>query len=188
MGKNYYITTPIYYVNGPPHVGSALTTIAADALARYRRLRGQVVWSLTGTDENASKVQQAAAKAGIETALFVDRLAHSFEECWRRLNIAPDDFIRTTEPRHIHAVQVFFERLRERGYIYLATYEGWYSVADETFFRDSEVKNGVAVESGKPVVRVKEENYYFKLSAFSDPLLAHIDANPRLHPARFSAQ
>jgi len=176
--KKYYVTTPIYYVNGLPHVGSALTTVACDALARYQRLHGRDAWFLTGTDENATKVQEAAAKAGVPPLEFVNGLADAFKVCWNQLHIAYDDFVRTTEPRHIAAVQEFFNRLRERDYVYLDTYEGWYSVSDETFFRDSEVKDGVAIESGKPVVRVTEENYFFRLSAFGDRLLAHIEAHP----------
>jgi len=176
--KTYFITSPIYYVNGLPHVGSALTTISCDVLARYQHLHGRKTWFVTGTDENATKVQEAAEKAGVPTQDFVDGLADAFEVCWKQLHIHYDDFIRTTEPRHVRAVQEFFARLRDRGYIYLDTYEGWYSVSDETFYRDSEVKDGFAIETGKPVVRTQEQNWFFKLSAFGDRLLAHIDANP----------
>jgi methionyl-tRNA synthetase len=181
--KPYYITTPIYYVNGLPHVGSALTTIACDALARYHRLRGQETFLLTGTDENATKVQEAAEKAGVPPQEFVDGLANAFRECWQKLHVNYNDFIRTTEPRHVRAVQAFFARLLERGYVYKDIYEGWYSVSDETFLRDSDViiadeERGIARETGKPVQRIKEENYFFKLSAFGDRLLAHIEANP----------
>lgn len=176
--KPLYITTPIYYVNGLPHVGSALTTVACDVLTRYHKFKGEAVYFLTGTDENATKVQDAAEKAGVSTQQFVDELAVAFRECWDALHIGYDDFIRTTEPRHTHAVQVFFERLIERGHVYLDTYEGWYSVSDETFFRDTDVENGIAKETGKPVVRVTEENYFFRLSAFGDRLLAHIEQNP----------
>ncbi|HLJ54307.1 MAG TPA: methionine--tRNA ligase [Chthonomonadaceae bacterium] len=176
--RRYYVTTPIYYVNGLPHVGSALTTIACDVLARYHRQRGYDTWLLTGVDENATKVQEAAAKANVPTQEFVDGLADAFQESWRSLHIACDDFLRTTEPRHVRAVQEFFQRLRASDCIYLDTYEGWYSVSDETFFRDTEVADGVAIESGKPVVRVQEDNYFFRLSAFGDKLLAHIEAHP----------
>ncbi len=176
--KRYYVTTPIYYVNGLPHVGSALTTVSCDVLARYQRLHGRDTWFLTGTDENATKVQEAAEKAGVPPLQFVEGLAEAFRVCWNQLHVAYDDFVRTTEPRHVQAVQEFFARLRERGYVYLDTYEGWYSVSDETFFRDSEVRDGIAIESGKPVVRVQEENYFFRLSAFGDRLLAHIEEHP----------
>ena len=127
MPKSIFINTPIYYVNGLPHVGSALTTISCDVLARYHRLRGEEAFLLTGTDENATKVQAAAEKAGVPPMEFVDKLADEFRACWDGLNIAYDDFIRTTEPRHIRAVQVFFDKLIEKGHVYLDTYEGWYS-------------------------------------------------------------
>lgn len=176
--KTYYVTTPIYYVNGLPHVGSGLTTITADVLARYHKMRGYQTFFLTGTDENATKVQEAAAKAGVPTLDFVEKLANAFQECWQQLHIGYDDFIRTTEPRHTRVVQHFFAQLFARGYVYKDIYEGWYSVSDETFFRDSDVENGVAKETGKPVERVQEEDYFFRLSAFGDKLLAHIEANP----------
>ncbi len=176
--KTYYITTPIYYVNGLPHVGSAFTTVSCDVLARYQRLRGRKAWLLTGTDENATKVQEAANKANVPTQQFVDGLAVAYAECWKRLHIDFDDFIRTTEPRHVRAVQEFFSRLRDRGFIYLDAYEGWYSVSDETFYRDSEVADGIAIETGKPVVRTQEQNWFFRLSAFGDRLLSHIQENP----------
>lgn len=181
--KPYYITTPIYYVNGLPHVGSALTTVACDVLARYQRLRGRQTWLLTGTDENATKVQEAAIAAGIPPQQFVDDLANEFRECWQQLHVAYDVFMRTTDPQHVQAVQTFFTRLLERGYVYKDVYEGWYSVSDETFFRDSDViiqedERGIAKETGKPVQRMKEENYFFKLSAFGERLLAHIESDP----------
>lgn len=176
--KPYYITTPIYYVNGLPHVGSALTTVSCDALARYHKLRGEQTFLLTGTDEHATKVQEAAEKEGVPTQQFVDRLADAFAECWKRLHVGYDVFMRTTDEPHIRAVQEFFRRLQERGCIYLDTYEGWYSVSDETFFRDTDVKDGFAIETGKPVVRVQEPNYFFRLSAFGDRILEHIEQNP----------
>lgn len=176
--KPYYITTPIYYVNGSPHVGAALTTTSCDVIARYQRLLDRKTWFLTGTDENAPKVQEAAEKAGVQIDEFVRGLAEEFKDSWRNLHISNDDFVRTTEDRHVKAVQLFFQKLQERGWVYKDTYEGWYSISDETFFLDSEVEEGIAKESGKPVVRVQEDNYFFKLSAFGDRLLAHIEANP----------
>lgn len=178
--KRYFITTPIYYVNGQPHVGTALTTVACDVLARYHRLRGEEVLLLTGTDENATKVQEAADRAGVPPLAFADRLADAFRAAWDDLHIQPDDFIRTTEQRHEHAVQEFFIRLLAKGHVYQDTYEGWYSVSDETFFRESEVRDGIAIETGKPVVRVQEQNYFFRLSAFGERLKAHIEAHPDL--------
>ena len=176
--KTYYITTPIYYVNGVPHVGSATTTLLCDALARFHRLRGERVFFLTGTDEHAQKVADAAAKQGMETQAFADQVSQNFRDCWQYLHISNDDFIRTSEPRHKKVVAEVFQRLQAQGDIYAGKYEGWYSVADETFFRDSEVENGRAKDSGAIVERVTEDVYYFRLSAYGDRLLAHIQSHP----------
>ncbi len=176
--KTFYITTPIYYVNGVPHVGSATTTLLCDALARFHRLRGERTFFLTGTDEHAQKVADAAAKAGVPTQEFADRVSQRFRDCWQYLHISNDDFIRTSDPRHKEVVAEVFRRLQATGDIYAGKYEGWYSVADETFFRDSEVRDGRAIESGAAVEWVSEDNYYFKLSAYGDRLLAHIENHP----------
>ena len=176
--ETFYITTPIYYVNGVPHVGSATTTLLCDALARFHRLRGDETFFLTGTDENAPKVAAAAAKDGVDTQGFADRVSQRFRDCWEYLHISEDDFIRTTEPRHAAVVTEVFQRLQAQGDIYPGKYEGWYSVSDETFFLDSEVENGRAKESGAAVERVTEDNYYFRLSAYSDRLLEHIESRP----------
>jgi methionyl-tRNA synthetase len=179
--KKFYITTPIYYVNGRPHIGSGLTTTCCDVLARYHRLRGEKVWFLTGTDEQATKVLEAAQKAGVPPMEFVDRLADDFKETWGKLHISYDDFIRTTEPRHTLVVQEIFRRLRASGDMYKDVYEGWYCVADETYFRDSDVGEDHLCpnpECRLPLRRMQEENYFFKLSAYGDRLLAHIETNP----------
>ncbi len=178
FNQTFYITTPIYYVNGVPHIGSATTTLLCDAIARFHRLRGDKTFFLTGTDENAPKVAAAAASAGIETQRFADSVSQRYRDCWQFLHISNDDFIRTTEPRHAAIVAEVFRRLQAQGDIYAGKYEGWYSVSDETFFLDSEVEDGRAKESGAAVEWVSEDNYYFKLSAYSDRLLAHIDAHP----------
>ena len=176
--STFYITTPIYYVNGVPHVGSATTTLLCDALARFHRLKGERTFFLTGTDEHAQKVADAALIAGMPTQEFADKVSGRFRECWEYLNISNDDFIRTSEPRHQAVVTEVFRRLQASGDIYVGKYEGWYSVADETFFRESEVKDGKAIESGAKVEWVSEDNYYFKLSAYGDRLLAHIELHP----------
>lgn len=179
--KPFYITTPIYYVNGRPHIGSALTTVCCDVLARWHRQRGLPAWFLTGTDEQATKVHEAALAAGVPPQEFVDGLAQEFVAAWRALHIANDDFIRTTEPRHIDAVQEFFRRLRSTGDAYKGMYEGWYCVSDETFFRDSDVGPDHLCpnpECRKPLLREQTESYFFRLSRYAEPLLAHIEANP----------
>jgi len=176
--KTFFITTPIYYVNGVPHVGSATTTLLCDAIARFHRLRGERTFFLTGTDEHAQKVADAAVKAGLPTLEFADKVSQRFRDCWAYLHISQDDFIRTSEPRHQEAVGEVFRRLQASGDIYVGKYEGWYSVADETFFRETEVRDGRAIESGAAVEWVSEDNYYFKLSAYGDRLLAHIEQHP----------
>lgn len=177
MPKPYYITTPIYYVNSVPHVGHALTMLVCDAEARFQRFCGRDAYFLTGTDENGLKVMEAAEKAGETPIQFVDRISQGFVDCWKSLNIAYDDFIRTTEERHAKAVQRVFEILKERGYIYLDTYEGWYDVSAETFVREGDLVDGKSPD-GNEVRWVSEQNYFFRLSAFSDRLLEHINANP----------
>jgi len=178
MDKTFYITTPIYYVNGVPHVGSATTTLLCDALARFHRLCNERVFFLTGTDEHAQKVANAAAKEGMDTQAFADKVSQRFRDCWQYLNVSNDDFIRTSEPRHKAVVAEVFRRLQAQGDIYAGQYEGWYSVADETFFRETEVENGRAKESGAVVEWVSEEVYYFRLSAYADRLLEHIGSHP----------
>ena len=177
--KRYYITTPIYYVNGVPHVGSATTTLLCDAHTRYRRLRGDDAYFLTGTDEHAQKVADAAAKAGRTPQDFVDDVSQRFVECWAYLGIEYSTFIRTSEERHKKVVREVFSRLKASGDIYLGIYEGWYSVADETFFRDTDVdENGMVKETGAKVTRIQEEVHYFRLSAYGERLKTHIAANP----------
>jgi methionyl-tRNA synthetase len=180
MSKRYYITTPIYYVNGVPHCGTATTTLLADATKRYRALRGDNPYFLTGTDENARKVTEAAEKAGVEPRTFVDQVSQKFVETWKFLKCDYDVFFRTTEERHTRVVQEVFRRLKASGDVYLGTYEGWYSVADETFFRDTDVDAATqtAKETGAKVERVQEETYFFRLSAYGDRLKRHIEASP----------
>lgn len=177
MSKRYYITTPIYYVNGAPHIGSALTTAVCDFERRYRKMRGEDVWFLTGTDENATKVLEAAQASGKETMQFVDETAQKFVDAWSFLHIEYDDFIRTTEDRHKVVAQALFNKLKDNGYVYLDKYEGWYDVSAEAFVREADLVDGKSPD-GNEVRRVSEENYFFKLSAFGDRLLKHIESNP----------
>ncbi len=177
MPKRRYITTPIYYVNSVPHIGTALTTLASDVNARYWKMQGHEVTFLTGTDENGTKVFEAAQQSGQDPMAFVDAVSAKFVEVFRGLRIEYDDFIRTTEERHKRAVQALFERLRDAGHIYLGQYEGWYDVSSETFYRESDLVDGKSPD-GNEVRWVQEENWFFRLTAFQEPLLAHIEANP----------
>lgn len=177
MAKRFYVTTPIYYVNGAPHIGTALTTAVCDFERRYREMRGEPAWFLTGTDENATKVVEAAEAAGQAPMPFVDAMSDRFRQEWETLGIRYDDFIRTTEPRHAKVVQAIFERLRERGFVYQDKYEGWYDVGSESFVKESDVIDGKSPD-GNPVRWVSEDNWFFRLSAFGEPLLKHIEDNP----------
>jgi methionyl-tRNA synthetase len=178
----FYITTPIYYVNGAPHIGHAYTTVAADVLARWKRLEGHEVFFLTGTDEHGQKVEKAAAAAGLDPQSFTDRVATQFREMTAWMGASNDDFIRTTEPRHKRACAALWQRLAERGEIYLGEYEGWYAVRDEAFYAESELVEGPGgtrlAPSGAPVEWVGEPSYFFRLSAWQDRLLAFYDAHP----------
>jgi methionyl-tRNA synthetase len=182
MTRSFFLTTPIYYVNGAPHIGHAYTSIAADVLARFKRLDGYEVFFLTGTDEHGQKVEKAAAEAGIEPQAFADRVSADFRAVADAMGVSYDDFIRTTEPRHKHACSVFWQRLQERGEIYLGAYEGWYAVRDEAFYDEGELTTrpdgSKVAPSGAPVEWVREPSYFFRLSAFQDRLLAHYEANP----------
>ncbi len=176
--KRTYITTPIYYVNAAPHIGTALTMLVCDMATRYRKMRGEDAVFLTGTDENGPKVYESAVKAGREAKPFVDEVSQKFRDVFEALHYDYFDFIRTTEPRHVRAVQTFFEILREKGLVYEGLYEGWYDVSSETFYKESELVDGKSPD-GNPVQRVSETNWFFKLSDFGDRLLEHIESNPQ---------
>ncbi len=175
--KPYYITTPIYYVNGSPHFAHAYTTVACDVLARFMRLDGRKVMFLTGTDEHGQKVEQSARAAGISPQEFCDRVSAEFREMTALMNCSNDDFIRTTEPRHIKSVQALWEELVKRDEIYLGKFAGWYSVRDEAFYEEGELIDGKA-PTGAPVEWVEEENYFFRLSRWQDRLLEFYERNP----------
>ncbi|MGO8919880.1 MAG: methionine--tRNA ligase [Stellaceae bacterium] len=176
-GRPYYLTTPIYYVNDAPHVGHAYTTVACDALARFMRLDGRRVHFLTGTDEHGQKVEKSALAAGLDPQGFCDHISAQFRDVTRLMNISNDDFIRTTEPRHVAGVQALWQELQRRGEIYLGTFAGWYSVRDEAFYEESELVDGKA-PTGAEVEWVEEENYFFRLSAWQDRLLKFYDETP----------
>jgi methionyl-tRNA synthetase len=176
-GQPFYVTTPIYYVNDAPHIGHAYTSVACDAMARFMRLDGRRVKFLTGTDEHGQKVDKSARAAGIDPQTFCDRVSQNFRDMSALMNISNDDFIRTTEPRHVRACQALWQELERRGEIYLGRFAGWYSVRDEAFYEESELVAGKA-PTGAEVEWVEEENYFFRLSAWQDRLLAFYEANP----------
>ena len=181
MTSTSYITTPIYYVNDKPHIGHAYTSIAADVLARWRRLQGREVFFLTGTDEHGQKVEKAAADAGMDPQAFTDKVSQSFRDLTQVIGLSNDDFIRTTEERHKRACQALWNTLVEKGEIYLGHYEGWYAVRDEAFYGPDELvdRDGVKyAPSGAPVEWVREPSYFFRLSAWQDRLIAYYEANP----------
>lgn len=178
--RKFYITTPIYYPSDNLHIGHAYTTVAADSIARYKRLRGYDVLFVTGTDEHGQKIQRKAAEKGVTPREFVDPIVENIKALWRLLGISNDDFIRTTEERHIRVVQEVFRRIQENGDIYKAEYEGWYCVPCETFWLERQLKDGCCPnpDCGRPVELVREESYFFKLSKYQEPLLRYIEENP----------
>ena len=176
--SRFFITTPIYYVNDVPHLGHAYTMVSVDALARWHRLGGEDVFFLTGTDEHGLKIAQAAAENGMSPKEWTDRLSPRFQNAWRRLNISYDDFIRTTEPRHYETVQSFLTAVYENGYIYKDVYRGPYCVSCEAYYQESELVDGLCPIHGRPVTIMEEENYFFKLSAFTERLLEWYDKSP----------
>ena len=178
--ESCYITTPIYYVNSVPHIGTAYTTIAADALARYRRMTGHDTLFLTGLDEHGQKVEQAAQANGMSPQEWCDTMAASFKQTWEMLNISNDRFIRTTDPEHERAVQVMAQKLYDSGDIYKGTYEGWYCVPDETYWASSDIPDDHSCpDCGRGLTYVEEENYFFRLSKYQQPLLDFYEANPQ---------
>jgi methionyl-tRNA synthetase len=176
--NTFYITTPIYYVNDVPHIGHAYTTVAADVLARYWRLRGRDVFFLTGLDEHGQKVQQAAAKAGIAPQIHCDRLAPQFRNLWERLNISNDAFIRTTDAQHKSVVQRYLQQLYDNQLIYKADYIGWYCTFDERFWMEKDVTDGLCPDCNRPVEQLSEHNYFFKMGKYQDRLIEHIKQHP----------
>jgi methionyl-tRNA synthetase len=176
--NTFYVTTPIYYVNDVPHIGHAYTTIVADVLARYWRLRGRAVFFLTGLDEHGQKVQQAAAKAGIDPQAHCDALAPQFQYLWRRLNISHDAFIRTTDRRHKQVVQRCLQQLFDKHLIYKSDYSGWYCTFDERFWTEKDLADGLCPDCRRPVERLSEHNYFFKMGQYQARLLQHIQEHP----------
>jgi len=180
MSKSFYVTTPIYYVNDVPHIGHAYTTIAADVIARFKRLQGNKVFFLTGTDEHGQKIERTAESNGEKPIELADRVVKRFQNLSDALNITNDDFIRTTEERHRISVEEIFKRVEEAGDIYLSEYEGWYDVRNEAFITETQLEEILSLpEDKRPVVeKVKEESYFFRLSKYQEPLLEYYKNHP----------
>jgi methionyl-tRNA synthetase len=178
MSKAFYVTTPIYYVNDVPHIGHAYTTVACDVLARYKRARGYEVFFLTGTDEHGQKVEKAALAQGETPLQLADRVMKRFQGLWEKLNISNDDFIRTSQERHIQGVQELFDLLQKKGDIYLGEYEDWYCTPCETFWTETQLLNGCCPDCGRPTEKLREASYFFRMSKYQDALLEYIDAHP----------
>ncbi len=182
MKKNFYITTPIYYVNGEPHIGATYTDVACDVMARFKRLDGYDVKFVTGTDEHGLKVKQAAEKKGIDAQSFTDIVSKNFMNLSEKMNISNDDFIRTTQTRHKKAAQALWNKLLENGEIYLDSYSGWYAVRDEAYYSEDELEKSedgkMIAPSGAECEWVEEESYFFKLSKWQDKLLELYESHP----------
>ncbi|MED0702464.1 methionine--tRNA ligase [Aeribacillus composti] len=176
--KTFYLTTPIYYPSDKLHIGHAYTTVAGDAMSRYKRLRGYDVMYLTGTDEHGQKIQRKAEEKGVSPKKYVDDIVSGIKELWKKLDISYDDFIRTTEERHKKVVEKIFDRLVKQGDIYLDEYEGWYCTPCESFFTERQLVDGNCPDCGRPVEKVKEESYFFKMSKYVDRLLQFYEENP----------
>ena len=186
MSDTFYLTTPIYYVNALPHLGHAYTTIVADAMARYRRLAGDEVWFLTGTDEHGDNIARVAATADVAPLAYADRIADAYRETWKALGITNDDFIRTTESRHQRVVQAILQKLWDAGEIYLGRYGGHYCFGCERFYTEKEIVDGNCPDHQRPLQWIEEENYFFKMSKYQRWLIDHIERHPDfIRPERY---
>jgi methionyl-tRNA synthetase len=184
--RTFYLTTPIYYVNARPHLGHAYTTIVADAMARYRRVAGDDVRFLTGTDEHGDKIAQAAAAAGVSPQAYADEISGDYRRAWQRLGITHDDYIRTTEPRHQAIVQRILQALWDAGEIYLGTYGGEYCFGCERFYTDKEIVDGRCPDHQTLLTHIEEENYFFKMSRYQAWLVEHVEGHPDfIRPERY---
>ena len=174
----FFISTPIYYPSDRLHIGHAYCTTIADAVARFQRLAGRDVFFLTGSDEHGQKIQRKAAENGLSPIQYVDKIVASFQMLWEKLGVSHDDFIRTTEARHHEVVQAIFQKIFDQGDIYKAAYEGWYCTPCETFWLERQLTEGNCPDCGRPVERVQEESYFFRMSKYQERLLKHIEENP----------
>ena len=182
MSKKFYITTPIYYPSGNPHIGHCYTTVACDSIARYKRMQGYDVMFLTGTDEHGQKIEQKAAEKGISPKQYVDEIVEIFKNLWKYMNVDYDRYIRTTDDYHIESVQKIFKELYDKGYIYKGEYSGKYCTPCESFWTDSQLDNGKCPECGRDVIEAKEEAYFFKISIFADRIEELLTKTDYLRP------
>ncbi len=180
MKKTFYITTPIYYTSGHLHIGNSYTTVAADTMARYKRMRGYDVMFLTGTDEHGQKVERKALEAGKTPQQFVDEIVDDIKNIWKSLNIDYDKFIRTTDDYHVRAVQKIYQKLYEKGEIYKSEYEGMYCSPCEAFWTEHQLIDGKCPDCGRPVEPAREESYFFRLSKYQDRLIELLETNPQI--------
>ena len=176
--KKFYITTPIYYPSDKLHIGHSYCTVAADAIARYKRLQGYDVMFLTGTDEHGQKIERIAKSQGVTPKQYVDKVVSGIKDLWKEMDISYDKFIRTTDDYHVKAVQKIFRALYDNGDIYKSHYEGWYCTPCETFFTEHQLVDGKCPDCGRPVEKVKEEAYFFRLSKYQDALIDYIESHP----------
>lgn len=176
--KRFYISTPIYYPSDRLHIGHAYCTTVADSIARYHRLLGEDVFFLTGSDEHGQKIERKAQETGVTPIEYVDKIVASFQQLWQKLNISNDDFIRTTQERHHKVVQHIFQKIYDQGDIYKSAYEGWYCTPCESFFLERQLVDGKCPDCGRPVEKLKEESYFFRMSKYQDRLLQYIEENP----------
>ena len=176
--KTYYITTPIYYPSANLHIGNTYTTVAADAIARFKRLTGYDVMFLAGTDEHGQKIQRIAEEKGVTPKEYVDEIVAGIQELWKIMDISYDKFIRTTDDYHKKAVQKLFKQLYDQGDIYKSAYEGWYCTPCESFWTETQAVDGKCPDCGRPVEKAKEEAYFFKMSKYADRLIEYIETHP----------
>jgi methionyl-tRNA synthetase len=175
----FYITTPIYYPSDKLHIGHSYTTVAADAMARYKRLKGYDVMFLTGTDEHGQKIQRIANEKGVTPQEYVDHIVSGIKELWKLMKISNDKFIRTTDDYHVKAVQKIFKKLYDQGDIYKSEYEGWYCTPCESFWTETQLGDDKKCpDCGRPVELTKEESYFFRLSKYRDDLIRYIEEHP----------
>ena len=175
--KKFYITTPIYYPSDNLHIGHAYCTTAADAIARFKRLTGYETFFLTGTDEHGQKIEKKALEKGVTPQQYVDNIVSGIKDLWKMLDISYDDFIRTTDERHVKAVQKIFKQLYEQGDIYKGEYEGWYCTPCESFWTERQLVDGKCPDCGRPVEKARDESYFLRLSKYADRLIDYIETH-----------